>query len=190
MMKNSVTFIVILVAVVVCHQVVEARPTAKLGEIDAAKNMIKKAGDDATLVLDNSTNQLRVRSKTAPSSDGGDDETKKKVLKNNALLKSGNTSDGDDYEEDEDYDYVAPIINIKFNKRSAADNNIKFNKRSAADNRTNWLAKADEESKDDDDISINSRPMERRSNSALTKSHRRKNRRRKLHQKQQKDNVS
>jgi hypothetical protein len=150
------------------HLRVDGRAMLKHSDIDTTKNMIKKAEEDNKLVIDNTTNQLRVR-KTADTAqkDG-------KVPKNNALLKSGSRADY----EDDDYDYVAPIINIKF-------------KRSAEDNRTNRMEKTETNSRGDELLDVkrmNSRPLEVRSNSSLTKSHRRKNRRRK--QKQQKENIS
>jgi hypothetical protein len=155
-------------------------------EIDTTKNMIRKAEEEATVVIDNTTNQLRLRKTGDGSSAKGEDGS---LPKNNALLKSGNSlrvSENEDY-DDEDYNYVAPIINIKF-------------KRSAEDNRTNRLEKEDasdssssteELLKDPSSSNSNnsSKSLYVRSNSSLTKSHRRKNRRRKQ-QNQQKKNIS
>ena len=174
-MKN-VTFLLtsfVVVVVVVVSQLgcVDARPMAKLSEIDTTKNLIKKTEEDTTVVIDNTTNQLRVRKTDANTLE------EKKEPKNNALLKSGGSRDADSDYDDDDYDYVAPIINIKF-------------KRSAEDNRTNRIEKVDNSQEEVHSLqgSTNSQPLEIKSNSSLTKSHRRKNRRRK--QRLQKENNS
>jgi hypothetical protein len=153
-------------------------------EIDTTKNMIRKAEEEATVVIDNTTNQLRLR-KTGDSGSAKGEEGS--LLKNNALLKSGSSlrvTENEDY-DDEDYNYVAPIINIKF-KRSAEDNRTnRLEKEDASDSSTEELLKDLSNSNSNN----SSKSLYMRSNSSLTKSHRRKNRRRKQ-QLQQKKNIS
>jgi hypothetical protein len=154
-------------------------------EIDTTKNMIRKAEEEATVVIDNTTNQLRLRKTGEGGAAKGEEGS---LPKNNALLKSGNSlrvTENEDY-EDEDYNYVAPIINIKF-KRSAEDNRTnRLEKEDASDNITEDLLKDPSNSNNSNN---SSKSLYLRSNSSLTKSHRRKNRRRKQ-QLQQKKNIS